>query len=112
GQDVLLDGQVDGIRVDAGQVQADVEAVTPPVGIHRHRGRAGGGAEHLLGEPVQFAERVGAHEHDRYLLVVSVVRSRSQDLYSTPVSYLTTLDSDFLLGHTGNEILLTGWRRG
>src|ERR1700753_2006083 len=64
GQYVLLDGQVDGPRIDTGQVEVDIEAVTSPVGVHGHRGGPGGGAEHLLSEPVQFAERVRAHEHD------------------------------------------------
>ena len=57
--------------IDAGQVQADVEVVAVPVGVHGHRGGPGGGAEHLLGEPVQLAERVGAHEHDWCLLTWS-----------------------------------------
>jgi hypothetical protein len=60
GEHVLLDGQVDGPGGDPGQVQADVEVVALAPGVHRHRGGAGGGAEHLLGEPVQLAERVGA----------------------------------------------------
>ena len=29
-----------------------------PVGVHQHCGRPGCGAEHLLGEPVEFADRV------------------------------------------------------
>jgi curved DNA-binding protein CbpA len=29
------------------------------VGVHRHRGGPSGGAEHLLGEPVQFADAPG-----------------------------------------------------
>src|ERR1700733_5207962 len=63
GEHVLLNGQADRVRVDAGQVEVDVELVAVAVGVHRHRGRSGGGAEDLLGDPVQFAERVGAHEH-------------------------------------------------
>jgi hypothetical protein len=40
----------------------------------------GGGAEYLLGKPVQLTERVGAHEHDqvppyRVAYVVTLMRS-------------------------------------
>ena len=65
GQHVLLDSQADGIGLDARQVEVDVEAVAAAIGVHQHRGRPGGGAENLLGEPVQLTERVGAHEHDQ-----------------------------------------------
>ena len=42
--------------------------VTLPVGIHQHRGRPGCGAEHLLGEPVEFAERSVRMRMTGYLL--------------------------------------------
>jgi hypothetical protein len=48
GQDVLLDCQVDGSGIDAGQVESDVEVVALPVGVHGHRGGPGGGVEHRL----------------------------------------------------------------
>ena len=35
------------------------------LGVHLHRARSGTGAEYLLGQPVQFAERVSADKHDR-----------------------------------------------
>ena len=44
-------------------------------------GRPGCGAEHLLGEPVQVTERVGAHQHQYHLqLLISDVGYTSYDL--------------------------------
>jgi hypothetical protein len=66
GQDVALDVELDGVLRDAGQVEADDELVAGAVGVHRHRGRLGpgaGAAEDLLGEAVELAEGVGAHQH-------------------------------------------------
>ena len=59
----VLDVDVDGCRVDAGQVDLRDEAVTRAVEVHRHRGRgrrAQGAAEHA----VEVAEGVecGGHE--------------------------------------------------
>ena len=64
GQDVLLDGQIDRRRVDAGQVELDHERLALPEGIDGHGGGTGGGAEDLLREAVEVTERIGAHEHE------------------------------------------------
>src|SRR6185437_4345384 len=53
GEHVLLDGQVDGSWIDAGQVEVNVEAVAPAIRVHGHRGGPRGSTEYLLGEPVQ-----------------------------------------------------------
>lgn len=67
GEHVLLDGHADGVRGDAGQVKENSEVVALPVGGHRHHRGPGRGSEDLLDEPVELAERVGAHDqsHDR-----------------------------------------------
>ena len=84
GQDVLLDGQLDGVGAGAGQVEVDEEGVALAVGIHRHRCRPGGSSEHLLGEPVEFAERIGADKHDRSLLTSGrPVWARCPQMYIT-----------------------------
>ena len=70
GDNVPFDVQVDRARVDAGQVELDVENDPVPPGVHRHHRRASEGAvgaEDLLGESVQFTERVGAHQHRVHL---------------------------------------------
>jgi hypothetical protein len=63
GELVTIDRQVDGLRVDPGQVEGDDELVTLPVRVHRHDGRSQRGAEQLPGQPVKLLERVGAHQH-------------------------------------------------
>ena len=67
-QHVLLDVQLDGVLGHARQVEADHELLALAPGVQRHRVRARpgagrGAAQQLRGEPVQFTERVGAHQH-------------------------------------------------
>jgi hypothetical protein len=63
GQDVALHRQVDGLRIHPGQIEVDDELLAPAEGIDRHRGGPRWRAEHLLGEPVEITERIGAHQH-------------------------------------------------
>src|SRR4051812_15791162 len=49
GAPVLLDREVDGGGVDAGDVELEYELFTLAVGVHRHGGRAALGSEDLLG---------------------------------------------------------------
>jgi hypothetical protein len=60
---VLLDGEVDRVRVDAGEIEMQEDHVPPPVGIHRDRSNLNGSSESLLGEAVQIPERIEAHDH-------------------------------------------------
>src|SRR5512132_1884968 len=53
-QHVLLDGEVDRVRVDAGEIEMEEDHVPPPVGIHRDRSNLNDSSERLLGEPVQI----------------------------------------------------------
>ncbi|VXB89345.1 hypothetical protein CITRIK5_70169 [Citricoccus sp. K5] len=63
-QGVALDPEIDGVRVHPGQVERDGELVTLPPGFQRHGRGPGAGAQHLLGETVKVAERIGTHQHD------------------------------------------------
>jgi hypothetical protein len=67
GQHILLDGQLDRLRLDARQVELDDEPVAAAAGVHRERPRrARRGGRELLGEPVELAERVKkAHDATR-----------------------------------------------
>jgi hypothetical protein len=63
GQHVLLDGELDRIGRHAGEVELDDELVATAVGVDGHRRRPGRGSQRLLGESVEFAERIGTHQH-------------------------------------------------
>ncbi|HSJ73771.1 MAG TPA: hypothetical protein VK904_05590 [Miltoncostaeaceae bacterium] len=68
-QGVLLDGEVDGPRVHARQVERDHELVAAPVGVHRNRPRRPRARHDLLGQPVKLAaERIELHQHRSGLL--------------------------------------------
>ncbi|GAA3142767.1 hypothetical protein GCM10017687_69480 [Streptomyces echinatus] len=67
-EDVALDVELDRLGVDTGEVEVDQKIVPGAVGVHRHRRRSGVGAEDLLRESVEVAERVGTHEHHGSLL--------------------------------------------
>jgi hypothetical protein len=61
---------VERLGTNTGQVELDDEAVTLPLGVHRHHGwtRRRARTEELLGESVEVAERVGApHQHAFHL---------------------------------------------
>ena len=94
GEHVLLDGQLDRLGADAGQVEVDVEGVALAVGVHRHGRRPGGCPEELLGEPVEVAERVGAHKHLEPPNQWSLSELTLVHVYNTRGGYLTRLDSD------------------
>src|SRR4051794_37014543 len=63
GEGVVLGGYVEGLRVDAGQVEVQVERVSAAVALHRHRGRHAGRAEEFVGQPVEITERVESQQH-------------------------------------------------
>ena len=67
GQDVALDVELDGVGVDAGEVEDGHEVVAVAVRVHGHGGGSGpasaAGAGEVLGEAVELAEGVGAHQH-------------------------------------------------
>jgi ABC-2 type transport system ATP-binding protein len=67
GEHVLLNGEVDRVGVDPGEVEVDDEAVILAVGVHRHRGLMGGAGllGEQLGEAVNLSGWVEAHEHGR-----------------------------------------------
>jgi hypothetical protein len=67
-EDVALNVQVQRVELDARKVKGDDEFTVFLPGIHRHGSRAGGGSKDLLREPVQFTERVRAHQHHFPLL--------------------------------------------
>ena len=71
GESAIVHADVDGARVDAGQVGVQHEMVTCPEQIHRHEARRAGcsglGAKQLLGQTVDVAERVET-EHGTHLL--------------------------------------------
>jgi hypothetical protein len=67
-QDILLDRHLDEPGIHAGQVEMNRQLVAPTVGVDRDR--AGSPfAEHLLGDPVEFAEWLESHQHDDVLSV-------------------------------------------
>jgi hypothetical protein len=56
-QDVVLDGQIDRVGLDAREVEFDDELVAAAVGVHRESPRhARRGGRELLGEPVKLAK--------------------------------------------------------
>jgi hypothetical protein len=70
GDDVALDIEVDRVGGDTGNVEFDDEGIALAPRVRRHDRRPGHdalSAEDLLGEPVQFAVRVGAHQHRVHL---------------------------------------------
>src|SRR2546423_2426494 len=62
GEDVFLDGQFDGTRIGAGDVEEELELVAPTIRIH---GDLAGPAiaQQLLGQPVDLTERFESHQH-------------------------------------------------
>src|SRR5690348_17562506 len=74
GADGLLDRQVDGLRGDAGQLQADVEIVALPVGVHGHSGgpARGPGAAVPGPRPGPAVVNPGWADLDRGLFSISV----------------------------------------
>jgi hypothetical protein len=68
---VLFDLHVDGIGVDAGELEGELDAVTATDGVHGHAGRSAPGgdlAPELLAQAVQVTERIEADEHLVHLL--------------------------------------------
>ena len=63
GEHVLFDRQVDGLRVDPGQIELNHERFTVAVGVDRHGRWSHRSAQHLLGESVKATERIGTHQH-------------------------------------------------
>jgi hypothetical protein len=62
GEDILLHGQFDRARISAGQVQIDLELFAPTVGVDGGLADATFG-QHLLGDPLELAERFESHQH-------------------------------------------------
>jgi hypothetical protein len=60
---VLLDGEIDRVRVDAREIEVQEDRILPPVSIHRDRSNLDDPSEGLLGEAVQIPERIEAHNH-------------------------------------------------
>src|SRR4051794_8379013 len=58
GEHVLLDLEVDAVGLDPGQVEVDVEAVAPPVGIDRHDAGAPVALRETVELAVELAERI------------------------------------------------------
>src|SRR5690606_31754931 len=63
GEHVAFDVEFDRVDLDTGEIELGDEAVVLPPRIERHHRRSGHGAEHLLRETIDVAERVGAHQH-------------------------------------------------
>src|SRR6202012_6198589 len=60
--DVAFDGDVHIVLVNARYINGDDELVTTPEGFHRHCSWCPSACQCLVGEPVEFAERVESHE--------------------------------------------------
>jgi hypothetical protein len=62
GECVLFDGQVDGVGVEAGDIEVHQERVPAAVRVHRHLPGSGRLGE-LCGHPVELTERIKSHQH-------------------------------------------------
>ncbi len=64
-QHVALDGHVEAVGGDPGEVEVDPDVAVAAVGVHRHGGRGGAGAAagELVEESVEFTERAVHDEH-------------------------------------------------
>src|SRR6202161_2010542 len=60
--DVAFDGDVYILLVHARYINGDDELITTPEGFHRHCSWRPSACQCLVGEPVEFAERVESHE--------------------------------------------------
>jgi Putative glucoamylase len=80
-QHVLLDVQIDRVRINTRQIDVDKEPVATPVRIHRKaEGPAfAGAAQHLLGETIKLAERIKTHH--RHGAIASSVAVNRHHLY-------------------------------
>src|SRR5918999_670026 len=66
-QDVVRDGEVDRVRVDAGKVEGNDELVTLAVGVDRETTPTQATPD-LLGDAIELTPRVEPHEHGIHLL--------------------------------------------
>src|SRR5699024_12823692 len=68
GDDVVLDVEVDVVRINSWQVELDAESIAVAPGVHRHHhgaSRCPGDSEDFSAQALDFAEWVSAH-HDHW----------------------------------------------
>jgi hypothetical protein len=77
---------VDRVRFDARQVKRNHNFDVAAPRVHRDHRRAGHGSQCLLGEPVEFAERIGADQHRYHLILSRVSTAAGRRIDPTPLA--------------------------
>ncbi len=67
GHHIALDIEFDRIGVHPGQIELHHQLFAVAPRVHRHGRRPRRGAEDLLRQTVEIAERIGAHQHCLHL---------------------------------------------
>ena len=63
GEHVALDGEVDRLRRDTREIEAELDRAAVADGVHRHPLGTAGLSEQLVGDAVELAEGVVSNEH-------------------------------------------------